>query len=621
VNDEHLAYLSNENHQLNEQIKQFVKIEQRLYRVQNARDQELRRIHALSYFVLEAFSLCDPDAVMTRAGALLHECFSLDLIAMIGWDSQRKVRVSIGINRPFHPMELRPLELDHLMELKSLILAEDALMSPSLGAVFAQLRNTLGNGCYVAIPAGAAPIVLLAMSRQRKLPLHRDDHLSEVHRSFLELIGTSVGRAIERAALTSDLQARSETLVEINARLSESLKRQNLTQAQLIESSKLEAIGRLAGGIAHDFNNLLTVIINHSSLAAGAMAAGTIENEDLQHVLAAARSAARITSQLLTFGRKQLQTSQVLDLGDVVGQVGSILRSLLGCRTSLTVEVESSCPVFADRSQLDQIIMNLVINARDAMPDGGTVLVRVRLATQADVATLIPALDPSAMVALEVIDTGLGMDEETRQRIFEPFFTTKKSGHGLGLAVVYGVVAQSGGHIRIESSRGHGTRCCVLLPRCDQLASVPPPQAVAQRASLARVLVVEDNEAIRRVVVRILKRAGYQVVDAGDGLEALDRIAAAENPFDLVLTDVNMPRMSGFELADQLVKLLPTAQVMFMTGYSDDLADLPQRARQWPCVVKPFTPTQLLAEIERQVTGAKVAARVSSAVQFLTDTD
>jgi signal transduction histidine kinase len=602
------ARLRAENAALNEQVKLLVQIEQRLYRSQNAREQEFRRIRALGAFALAVASIVEHDQVLARAVGLLNECFSLDRIAVLSWTEQREVRRCVEPGRPKQPVPVSGEEFEALSALAGVVLAEREALPPVLRGIFEKLGPPPGNAVCLAIPAGLTRAAIFAMSSTRKRPVYRDDQLAEVHRPLLDLIGTHIQRAIEHAILTADLHLRSQTQEELNRRLSESLKSLESTQAQLIESSKMEAIGRLAGGVAHDFNNLLTVILNHAALAAAAVAPGTSESADLDQIVEAARRAADITSQLLALGRKQLQKGEHVELGEVAAEIGRILRTLLGGGISLAVEAEPGCTVFADRTQIEQVIMNLVINARDAMPDGGAVRVVIRHATPSDLASAPAVARTSPMVALEVIDTGTGMSEEIRARIFEPFFTTKAVGQGtgLGLSVVYGVVSQSGGEISVHSAAGMGTRFLILLPRRDRVAPAPAAELHEPTVATASILVVEDSAAIRRVVGRILGRVGYHVQEAADGVEALAVIGASP-PFDLVLTDLNMPNMGGFELAERLPAVSPRTTVVFMTGYSEELADASRRAPQWPCMSKPFTPAQLLTQIREQLACSALA--------------
>ncbi|MEZ4361246.1 MAG: response regulator [Kofleriaceae bacterium] len=598
-----LARLRAENQALNEQVKLLVQIEQRLYRTQNARDQEFQRTRALSEFALHTSVLTEPHVVIGRAVALLRDCFSLDFAQAVSWREGPGLRICAGDGEGPAPVPIDARSVEALRSLEALELRERGALAPSLRRLFDDLAPSSGESFCVILPIGLAPAAILASSPIRKRPLYRNDQLAEAHRPFLELVGSHVRRSIQHAALTGDLQVRSERLAELNEQLSESLGRLERTQGQLIESSKMEAIGRLAGGVAHDFNNLLTVILNHAELASSTLEATSEAAEDIKHVMDAGRRAAAITSQLLALGRKQPQRGENLELGEVTEDFGRILQSLLGRGVELDVEAERGCVIFADRTQIEQVILNLALNARDAMPDGGVVRVRIRVADRCDLASLPTAAQSAPWVALEVLDTGTGMDDATRAKIFEPFFTTKDVSHGtgLGLAVVYGVVTQSGGHIEVRSAPGQGTQIKVLFPRRSApatVATIVPAESMATGS--ARLLVVEDSAPIRRVVSRILRRAGYEVFEAGDGVEAVARLRELR-AIDLMLTDLSMPRMGGFELAEHVARELPSTQVVLMTGFSEELANVSSRAPTWPCITKPFTPDNLLALIAERL--------------------
>lgn len=597
-----LMRLRAENRALGEQVRLLVQLEQRLYRSQAALDQELRRIRSIGAFALQLAGVTDREEVLREARALLHECFSLDRLALVRWDQAGAVTVTIGQREP-EPWPLGGEELAALQEVSGVTLALHEQLPPALQAVFGRLCAQTVHVHCLALSAHPMPAAILALSVASKRSANRSDRLGEVHRPFLLLIATHLRRCLEYCLATEALEARSATLAEVNARLSESLATQERTQAQLIESSKMEAIGRLAGGVAHDFNNLLTVILNHAELVASELPPQGEHAEDLEQILDAGRRAAEITSQLLALGRKQIRTGAHVDLGNIAQDTCRMLRSLLGRGVSLEVEAVPGCVVLAERSGVEQVVMNLVLNARDAMRQGGVVQVVVRGATATE--TLAMGAAGAAMVVLEVTDTGVGMDEATRARIFEPFFSTKPSEHGtgLGLSVVYGVVKQAGGHIHVESAPGRGSRFSIFLPRRAEDAAPPPSMQRPLAAVGARVLVVEDSDPIRRVVVRILARAGYQVIEAADGVDALAKLAQESTP-ELVLTDLNMPRMGGFELAERLAERAPATAILLMTGFSEELSDASRRAPQWPCLTKPFTPSELLEQVR-----ARLAAR------------
>jgi signal transduction histidine kinase/ActR/RegA family two-component response regulator len=352
-----------------------------------------------------------------------------------------------------------------------------------------------------------------------------------------------------------------------------------LLEAQLRQAQKMEAVGQLAGGVAHDFNNLLTVIKAHTFIALEGLPEDAPAREDLVAVNDAAGRAADLTRRLLAFSRKQLLQPRVLDLNAAMSGVLPMLQRLIGEDIEVVTQLDPSLhTVSADPAQLEQVIMNLAVNARDAMPHGGV----FRIATgnvelrEARVMEDGFTMQPGSYVVLEVGDTGVGMDAATRQRIFEPFFTTKEQGKGtgLGLAMVYGIVKQSGGYVRVESVPGKGARFEIWLPRAESGEQRPPrfERAAAPRRGTETVLVVEDEEAVRHVVRRVLELQGYTVHAARDGAEALHVARAQEGRIDLVMTDVILPEMSGPAIVERLLAEWPHAKVLYMSGYAAEEA-------------------------------------------------
>jgi two-component system cell cycle sensor histidine kinase/response regulator CckA len=347
-------------------------------------------------------------------------------------------------------------------------------------------------------------------------------------------------------------------------------------EEELRQSQKMEAVGRLAGGVAHDFNNILGVIMGYGEIVKRRMDAADPLQGKVAEILKAAVSAADLTRQLLAFSRKQILQPRVLDLNLVVADMDKMLRRLIGedieLKTSLREPLGS---VRADPGQIEQVLMNLVVNARDAMPGAGSLLIETAAVDlDASSLTLHPGARPGPHVLLAVSDTGEGMDKETVSRIFEPFFTTKAlgKGTGLGLSTVYGIVEQSGGHVDVYSEKGLGTTFKVYLPRIEgtvtRVGVEPAPRP--PRAESETVLLVEDEPALRSMICETLAEGGYRVLEAGTPRQALDVAAAHHGLIDAVLTDVIMPGMSGRELADRLRPLRPEAPVVYMSGYTDD---------------------------------------------------
>jgi two-component system cell cycle sensor histidine kinase/response regulator CckA len=343
-------------------------------------------------------------------------------------------------------------------------------------------------------------------------------------------------------------------------------------ESQLRQSQKMDAVGQLAGGIAHDFNNLLTVIQGCAGFLAEAMPSGDESQADVDEIRRAAERAAGLTRQLLAFSRKQILAVRVLHVGDVVGEVTPMLRRLIGETIDLRTAVGNRGLVKTDPGQLQQVIVNLAVNARDAMPRGGRLTVETSDVTVDEAfARLHPSMQPGRHVVLAVIDTGHGMDAATQKRIFEPFFTTKPVGQGtgLGLATVYGIVKQSGGSIWVDSAVGAGTTFTVYLPTTDELADDgvaaprPPP------GGTETVLVIEDEGPVREFVYKVLSRRGYAVHAVADPRKALDYARAAGAPIDLIFSDVNLPNMSGLAAVTQIQEWHPESAVLFMSGFTD----------------------------------------------------
>ncbi len=350
---------------------------------------------------------------------------------------------------------------------------------------------------------------------------------------------------------------------------------QRRLQQQVLQSQKMEAVGRLAGGVAHDFNNLLTVITSYSDLLLEDLAPGDAKRDDLEQVRKAADGAAALTRQLLAFSRQQVVEPRVVSLNTVVEGLQKILRRVIGEDIEVTIALAPDLEsVRADVGQLEQVLMNLVVNARDAMPTGGRLTVETaNVEHDPEYARDREAAAVRRFAMLAVTDTGCGMDEATKARIFEPFFTTKETGKGtgLGLATVYGIVKQAGGFIWVYSEPGQGTSFKIYLPAVDATAERTTAAATtpAPRGT-ETVLLVEDAAAVRAVTKQILERQGYTVLEAPDGEAGLRLAQRHRGVIHLLLTDVVMPRVGGRELAEQLARLRPDVKVLYASGYTDD---------------------------------------------------
>ncbi|NUP90425.1 MAG: PAS domain S-box protein [Candidatus Sumerlaeia bacterium] len=381
-------------------------------------------------------------------------------------------------------------------------------------------------------------------------------------------------------------------------------------QQQLTQAQKMESIGRLAGGVAHDFNNMLQVILGYGDMLRAELPPSEgDEREAVDQILAAASRAKELTSRLLAFGRKQVLSIRHTDLGDVVRGIEPMLRRIIGEDIRVVLRGEPGLwPVAADPSQMDQVLLNLAVNARDAMPRGGTLSIETAnvVLDEAHAATHVSE-SPGDHVLLAVGDTGCGMDEETRRHIFEPFFTTKGSGGtGLGLATVYGIVKQHGGHIWVYSEAGRGTTFKIYLPRAAGEAgasAAPLPAGAPLPAQGEVILVVEDNDQVREITRRMLEHQGYVLLLAGDAGEAL-RLAQEQGRIDLLLTDVILPGQSGRDLFEALTARRPGLRVLYMSGYSGTVIahhGILDEATHF--VQKPFTRDGLLHAVQRALAG------------------
>ena len=378
---------------------------------------------------------------------------------------------------------------------------------------------------------------------------------------------------------------------------------------------RMEVMGRLAGGVAHDFNNLLTVILGYNTILLESLGSEDVRRHEAEEVRRAAQRGAELTRQLLAIGRGQVIATRVLDMNRVLAEAAPMLRQVAGHRIDVVVAKEPvPLLVRADQGQLDQVLLNLVLNARDAMPDGGTIRIAPR-AVQLDAAFEAghPGSRRGAHVLLQVSDEGVGMDEATMARIFEPFFSTKPhdKGTGLGLATAYGIVKQHGGYIGVESAPGRGATFQVYLPVCTEARESPVERwpRVTRAGGRASVVLVVEDEALRRLAKRVLRQGGFDVLDAPDGPGALAAAEAHAGPLAALVTDFVLPGLSGLELARSVIALRPETSVLFLSGYADDTAPPPTLPlREVHMLAKPFAPEALLEKL-RDVIAAHAPAR------------
>jgi len=374
---------------------------------------------------------------------------------------------------------------------------------------------------------------------------------------------------------TTDASKDAEELEELEQRVSDGTDALRASEEQLRQSQKMDAIGRLAGGIAHDFNNLLSVILSYGEMLSTELPEDNELHSEVGEIRRAARRAADLTRQLLAFSRQQVLAPRVTDLNQVLTNMDKMLSRIIGEHIELlTRTTPDLAMVLVDPNQIEQVVMNLVVNARDAMPGGGALTLETANIELDDAyAAEHPGVTAGPHVMIAVRDSGIGIDAATRARIFEPFFTTKATGKGtgLGLSTVFGIVNQSGGHIWVDSEEGKGTSFKIYFPRAkhEQKQSAKIPRVLPPKGT-ETILIVEDEEQVRTLTKTVLKRLGYEVLEADSPTSALVLANKHEGKIDLLLTDVVMPKMSGRELAERLMGSRPKMKVLFMSGYTDD---------------------------------------------------
>ena len=438
----------------------------------------------------------------------------------------------------------------------------------------------------------------------------------ELLRSELEATEARAARALAdvRAAMVAELEQRvaerTADLARANLELTQEIEERRRAEAALArteeqfrQSQKMEAVGRLAGGVAHDFNNLLAVIVSTAELCRVDLPADSQMHKDIAQIYEAGVRAANLTKQLLAFSRKQVMQTKILDLNVVIRNMDRLLRRLI----SEAIEIVTSPAadlgsIMADPGQIEQVILNLVVNSRDAMPNGGKIIIETSNANfDDDYVREHGAGVVGPQVMLAVSDTGHGMNAETRARIFEPFFTTKELGQGtgLGLSTVYGIVQQSGGNVWVYSEPGRGTTFKIYLPRVDELPDLAAaPEGASRPGGNETILIVEDDAMVRGMVRKVLARSGYRVLEACDPRAALSLCREVTSPIELLLSDVILPKVNGRDLADQLVGLHHEMRVLFMSGYTDQgIVHNGMLDPGTSFIAKPFTPTTLARKV------------------------
>jgi PAS domain S-box-containing protein len=491
----------------------------------------------------------------------------------------------------------------------------------------------------------AGDIVLLNLQAEKKFGYKRDELLGQPVtniipegfaerliaddlRSAADALAQQIGTGIELSArrkdgtefpieiMLSPLESAEGILVTAAIR---DISVRKAAENQLLQAQKLESIGRLAGGIAHDFNNMLFAIHGYAELLGQDLATANRAHFDpdgallsVKAISDAAERAAALTGQLLAFSRQQVVAMKVLEINEAVTTIEPMLNQLIGENMGLTLKLDPAAGhIRADAGQIGQIVVNLVVNARDAMPDGGTVTIETGNVTFDERYTMEHfAVAPGQYVLLAVSDTGIGMDRETREHIFEPFYTTKEVGQGtgLGLATAYGIVHQAGGHVWLYSEPGHGSTFKLYFPSVEAEVEQPPARPVTPTLGVGTVLVAEDDPAVRGMTTQLLQRAGYEVLAVGDGIEAIAAAESAER-IDVLVTDVVMPNLSGIELAERMMDRYPLMGVVLLSGYTAETLDLERITSGGATfVAKPISSHQLLEAVLQAVAARREAA-------------
>jgi signal transduction histidine kinase/ActR/RegA family two-component response regulator len=487
------------------------------------------------------------------------------------------------------------------------------------------LSILIAAGLSAVVQRGlSAPMLSLVQAARRvsadkdysvRAPEVRGRELGTLTRAFNDMLDQIEERNAELQAAHKDLELKVDELAREILERQDAQKALKEREEQLRQSQKMEAVGMLAGGVAHDFNNILTAIKGFGELALVRMEPDCRCEKYLREIIKSGDRAAALTRQLLAFSRKQVLAPKVLDINTLIVNLETMLRRGIGEDIKLICNLESDVGhITADPGQIEQIFLNLAVNARDAMPGGGTLVIESRnVGLSSAWATKRSEIQPGNYVLLAVSDSGSGMTAEVKARIFEPFFTTKGRGKGtgLGLSTVYGIVKQSGGHVEVYSEIDQGTTFKIYFPRCDQKAESHPegPLRNSSVGGSETILLVEDEDQIRHVAVEILQARGYEVLDASNGPDALKLVHGRQAPVHLLLTDVIMPGMSGPELAAQVAKTSQGTKILYMSGYTDGaIAHNGVLDPDTPFLSKPFSMDQLVERVRATLDGVKLAA-------------
>lgn len=462
--------------------------------------------------------------------------------------------------------------------------------------------------------ASVATTVMLVPLLPALIRLPSPSQLQLVNRQLEAEVGERRAAEERVRQVNDDLErrvaARTAELAQTVDELRHEIARREEVERELVQSQKMEAVGRLAGGVAHDFNNLLTVILGYGEILREQLQSDPGGLESADEILRAGKRASALTSQLLAFSRRQIAVPRVIDLNQAVEQMEKMLRRVIGEDIELLIRTTPELgAMVADPSHIDQVIMNLAVNSRDAMPDGGKLILETaNVSLTHEYVGKYLNIQPGSYVMLAVSDTGAGMDEATQSRIFEPFFTTKGPGKGtgLGLSIVYGIVKQAGGEIMVNSEPGHGTVFKIYFPASDQVPEQLHDVGQSHRGHGAgTILLVEDEDQVRSLTSSMLSRHGYRVLTATSGAEALQIARDHSEPIHLLLTDVVMPGMNGAILAQEMRALRPEIRILYMSGYTDaSITGEAAFAGDVAYIEKPFTSAALQEKVREAISNA-----------------
>jgi signal transduction histidine kinase len=455
------------------------------------------------------------------------------------------------------------------------LLGAVTVWTPADGLVKAVTALASAATFLMLIPLMPVLIKLPSPSEMEKEIVERRAAEEEIRRMNAELERRVAGRTAELAESVAKQKSAADSLRSANEDLQREMQRRHEVEDQLIQAQKMEAVGRLAGGVAHDFNNLLTAILGYAELLRGQVELDPEALDYAAEVTVAAERASALTNQLLAFSRRQSAAPQVVDMNHVVKRIDKLLRRIIGEDIELETRLAPDLwRVMVDPAHMDQVIMNLAVNSRDAMPGGGKLTIETaNVQLTEEYAGSHLGAQPGPHVMMAVSDTGTGMDAATQARVFEPFYTTKEQGKGtgLGLSIVYGIVKQNAGGIRLYSEPAHGTVFKIYLPAVGASVTAAPAANGSRdvEASTATILLVEDEDQVRKLARAFLERRGYRVIEAPSGPEALKTLEAYAGAIDLLLTDMVMPQMNGAALAERVKAMRPEIRVLFMSGYTE----------------------------------------------------